>query len=204
MDSAALAVSHNRAAKIAGISLAQLNYWVKTGLIQPSISRELGQRFTVRLYTLPDMVALMLASQLRGRVSLQHIRRTVAYLRHQGFDAPLSELRFAVEGHEIYFQLPDGDWYGDRAPSQSVAAQSIPLQPLIARVREGVRRPADAAGRIERVRQVHASKPVFAGTRVPVSAVQAYLKRGLPDERILAAFPILTRDDIEAARTFAA
>lgn len=38
------------------------------------------------------------------------------------------------------------------------------------------------------------------GTRVPVAVVEAYLERGLPDERILEAFPELTRDDVEAAR----
>jgi uncharacterized protein (DUF433 family) len=44
------------------------------------------------------------------------------------------------------------------------------------------------------------SKAVFAGTREPVAAVEAYLERGLPDERILEAFPELTREDVEAAR----
>ena len=51
-----------------------------------------------------------------------------------------------------------------------------------------------------RRRGVLGSKAVFAGTRVPVAAVEAYLERGLPDERILEAFPELTREDVEAAR----
>ena len=56
------------------------------------------------------------------------------------------------------------------------------------------------AGHVERRRGVLGSKAVFAGTRVPVAAVETYLERGLSEERILEAFPELTREDVEAAR----
>ena len=57
-----------------------------------------------------------------------------------------------------------------------------------------------AAGHIERHRGVLGGKPVFVGTRVPLAAVEPYLARGPPDERILEAFPDLTREDLESAR----
>jgi len=44
-------------------------------------------------------------------------------------------------------------------------------------------------GHVERRRCCSTAKAVFAGTRVPVTAVEAYFERGLPDERILEAFP---------------
>lgn len=53
------------------------------------------------------------------------------------------------------------------------------------------------AGHRQPDRKVLGHKPVFAGTRVPVSAVLPYLKRGLLDEEILEAFPQLTKADID-------
>ena len=49
-------------------------------------------------------------------------------------------------------------------------------------------------------RRVHASKPTFAGTRIPVSAVEAFLQEGASDEDILAAYPQLTAADIAVVR----
>jgi uncharacterized protein (DUF433 family) len=77
----------------------------------------------------------------------------------------------------------------------------LPLDQYRAGIRRVARatRPRRDAGRIERYRKVLGHKPVFAFTRVPVSAVIPYLKRALPDEEILA-FPQLTKADIAAAR----
>ena len=55
-------------------------------------------------------------------------------------------------------------------------------------------------GRVVKRRRVHASKPTFAGTRVPVSAVEAFLREGASDEDILAAYPQLTSTDIAVVR----
>jgi uncharacterized protein (DUF433 family) len=125
----------------------------------------------------------------------------VEHLRERDYKAPLRELRFAVSGDRIYFQHPDGLWEGDQAPDQVVLYQVLDLEAIKARIRRSVRPSrAHEAGHLERRRGVLGSKAVFAGTRVPVAAVEAYLERGLPDERILEAFPELTREDVEAAR----
>ena len=55
-------------------------------------------------------------------------------------------------------------------------------------------------GRIVKRRRVHASKPTFAGTRIPVSAVEGFLQEGASDEDILAAYPQLTPADIAVVR----
>lgn len=44
-------------------------------------------------------------------------------------------------------------------------------------------------------RGVHASAPVFAGTRIRVSIVQEYLRHGCDTDAILGAFPDLTAAD---------
>jgi uncharacterized protein (DUF433 family) len=52
---------------------------------------------------------------------------------------------------------------------------------------------------------VHASAPVFAGTRIRVSTVQDYLRHGYDTDAILEAFPDLSAADVaEASRLLAA
>jgi uncharacterized protein (DUF433 family) len=193
------------AARFAHVSQKQLRYWDETGLLSPGVKRQLSERNTVRLYSLPELVELRVIVTLMGLgMSLQRIRRIVQYLRREGHQAPLRELRFAVTGQEIYFQRPDGTWAGDRQPDQFVidATVTLPLERYRARIRRAAqaRRRRQDAGHIVRHRNVLGHKPVFAGTRVPVSAVMPYLERGLPDEEILEAFPQLTKADIATAR----
>jgi uncharacterized protein (DUF433 family) len=196
------------AARFAGVSQRQLRYWDETHLLSPGIKRQLSERNTVRLYTFPELLELrVIASLERLRMPLRRIRKVVQFLRREGHEAPLRELRFAVTGGELFFQRPDGTWAGDRQPDQIVidAIISLPLDHYRAGIRQAaqtVRRRSDA-GRIERHRKVLGHKPVFAGTRIPVAAVMPYLRRGLPVEEILEAFPQLTRRDIEAARRHA-
>lgn len=122
-------------------------------------------------------------------MSLQRIRRLVAHLRSRDYAAPLRELRFATVGREIYFQHPDGTWEGDLRPDQIILEQTIRLEPLRARIESAARRPAQDAGHVVRRRGVHASAPVFAGTRIRVSTVQDYLRHGYQTEAILKPSP---------------
>ncbi len=58
--------------------------------------------------------------------------------------------------------------------------------------------------RIVRDLQVCGGEPVFKGTRVLLRTVLASLAEGDSVERLLADFPTLTVDDIQAAIAFAA
>ena len=124
-----LAVPDKRAARLAHISLRQLHYWDQTGLIVPSIKRKISQRNTVRLYNFQDLLSLLVAAQLRNRVSLQHIRRVVEQLSERGFVEPLRELHFATHGQYVFFQYPDGSWSGDPNPDQVIFHQVVELDP---------------------------------------------------------------------------
>jgi DNA-binding transcriptional MerR regulator len=196
-----LALPIERAARLAGVSTRRLRYWDKTGLIVPSIKRTLGKRSTVRLYSFGDLVDLLVVALiLHEGISLQHVRKVVAYLRQRDYGSPLRELRFAVYGDEIFFQHSDGSWEGGRKPHQLVLHYVIPLQEIVARIRGSAQRSPDAAGRVVRRRKVMGSQPVFEGTRIPVATVVAYLERGYTTERIIEAFPVLTATDVEEAR----
>ena len=67
--------------KIIGISYRQLDYWARTGMLTPSV-REAGGSGTQRLYSFQDLVQLrMIKNFLDTGVSLQSIRKAIAYVR---------------------------------------------------------------------------------------------------------------------------
>lgn len=202
-----LAFPDTRARQLARVSMRRLRYWEETGLVGPSITRQLSPRNTVRLYSFRDLLSLLVVAELRSErdMSLQHIRRVVEHLRSRGYEAPLRELTFATLGQEIYFQHADGSWEGDLRPDQRVLEKVLHLDPLRARITRAAERQASEAGQVIKKRGVHASAPVFAGTRIRVSTVQEYLRRGYDTNAILEAFPDLKAADVaEAARLLAA
>lgn len=201
-----VAVTPDMAARLVGVTPRQVSYWRTTGLVVPTVTGSVGAR-EVRLYGLPELVELRTVAELRQiPVSLQHIRSIVRYLR-ANYDAPLRTLRFGFHAGEVYFQHPDGTWEGDRKPGQAVFEGVVPVEAfrdeLLSKVTKGAR-VSDEVGRVVRSRGIHGQRPAFAGTRIPVSSVQAYLDRGYDTERILAAYPQLTEADVEAARHYAA
>lgn len=194
------AVPDKRAAEIAALSRQRLRYWEKTDLISPDVERKISPRNVVRLYSLPRVVELVVASELRKQgVSLQHIRRIIEHLRQQGYESPLREVRFALSDDRVVFQHTDGSWEDSRRPFQGVMWQVIDLEEIRTRVQGRLRRSSRDTGVIERRRKVQASKPVFRGTRVPVEAVEGYLKAGKSTQEIMEAFPSLNEEDVEAA-----
>ncbi|HEY5987371.1 MAG TPA: DUF433 domain-containing protein [Streptosporangiaceae bacterium] len=197
-----LAFPDTRAAKLAGVSLRRLRYWEERRLVVPSIKRQICARNTIRLYGYQDLLSLLVVSTLRTEreMSLQRIRRVVQHLQDRDYTAPLRELKFATYGREIYFQHPDGSWEGDLRPDQIVLEKILRLEPLRLRIDRAARRPEASKGRVERHRGVHASAPVFAGTRIRVSTVQDYLRKGFDTAAILEAFPDLDSADVDEAR----
>lgn len=198
-----IALTSRAAAELAGFGERRLRAWEARGLVRPGVERDLSPRNTVRLYGFHDLVELLVAKALlsSGR-SPQQIWRVVEHLRRLGYEAPLRELVFAVSGEHIYFQHPDGTWEGDERRHQIVLMEVLNLERIRAQIREAVSAPRtpNQVGRVDRKRNVVGSKPVIAGTRTPVEAVLVYVRRGLPDGRILEAFPHLTNEDITAIR----
>ncbi|HKE52322.1 MAG TPA: DUF433 domain-containing protein [Actinomycetes bacterium] len=192
-------VPEKQAAAIAKITRRKLCYWHEVGLVKPSVSHRLGRKI-VRLYTLDEVLQLRIAGWLRDTASLQEIRKIV---RRQGvaYRSPLSTLGFARDDDgRIYVQHPDGTWETNEPRGQMVIEMAIPLDRFRADINTATARPARLHGRIEKRRGVLASKPVFAGTRVPVATVQAFLHRGYTTDEILREYPSLTAEDVDAAR----
>jgi DNA-binding transcriptional MerR regulator len=194
-------VPDRRAAEIAGITPRQLRYWAEIGLVRPSVVRNLGPRSNVRLYSLEDLVCLTVAAELREELSLQHIRRVLEKITERyKYKKPLTELRFGTRHGKIYFQHPDGEWEGEEPEGQLIVRSVIDLREIRRGIVAALKRPAELSGRTERRRGVKRSRPVFAGTRIPVSAVQSFLAADYSTEKILQEYPSLTAEDVDEAR----
>jgi DNA-binding transcriptional MerR regulator len=195
-----LAATPEIAARLAGVTVRQINYWREIRLIEPAVVRRISTRNEVRLYDFAGLVELRIVAALRRKLSLQHIREVINRLR-ASYDRPLTELRFAVQGHHLYFQHPDGTWEGGKRPGQIVLAEVIMLEEVRADVRRTAADHNREPGRVVKRRRVHASKPTFAGTRIPVSAVEAFLHDGASGDDLLAASPQLPAADIAGVRS---
>jgi DNA-binding transcriptional MerR regulator len=85
----------------AGITYRQLDYWARTGLVEPSIRSASGSG-SQRLYSFRDLIALKIVKRLLDTgVSLQNIRIAVGYLRARG-DADLAGVTLMSDGASVY------------------------------------------------------------------------------------------------------
>lgn len=200
-----IGVPLSKAARVIGVSQDRLRSWEQIGLVVPRVIGEHGARL-FRSYSLEDLVKGCVIRELENRgVHILSIRKAVRDNTSQQFPEPLSQLRWATDRGTAFVIYPDGTCVDGRKAGQTVLRQVIDPEEVRAEARKRVRsRDRDAVGRIRRVRGVHSSRPVFVGTRVTLDAVAAYIERGLPDERILDAFPDLEPPDIDAAREYLA
>lgn len=197
-----LAFTERTAARLSGVSIRRLHEWAASGLIAPSVVRQISERNTVRLYAFTDLVDLLIVAEMGKRdVHTLRIRHLLDYLHKRGHAAPLREVEFAVDARMLYWREPGKPWAGGIEPNQVVIPKVLDLEEIRARARRAAQERYGAPGDVETKRGRVGGKPVFAGTRVRVESVQAYLKRGLPDTEILAAYPLLTPADIETARS---
>ena len=89
------------ACSAAGISYRQLDYWARTGLVEPSIRTATGSG-SARLYGFRDILVLKIVKRLLDAgVSLQNIRTAVNYLRNRGV-TELESITLMSDGASIY------------------------------------------------------------------------------------------------------
>lgn len=89
------------ACSAAGITYRQLDYWARTGLVEPSVRGASGSG-TQRLYGFRDILVLKVVKRLLDAgVSLQNIRTAVDYLRVRGV-VELERMTLMSDGASIY------------------------------------------------------------------------------------------------------
>jgi DNA-binding transcriptional MerR regulator len=89
------------AARAAGISYRQLDYWARTGLVEPTIRGAAGSG-SQRLYGFRDILVLKLVKRLLDTgISLQQIRTAVNQLRESGVN-DLAQTTLMSDGASVY------------------------------------------------------------------------------------------------------
>jgi len=89
------------ACNVAGITYRQLDYWARTGLVEPTV-REASGSGTQRLYSFRDILVLKLVKKLLDvGISLHNIRTAVGSLRDRGV-ADLAEITLMSDGTTVY------------------------------------------------------------------------------------------------------
>jgi DNA-binding transcriptional MerR regulator len=89
------------ACSAAGITYRQLDYWARTGLVEPSVRSARGSG-SQRLYGFRDILVLKVVKRLLDTgISLQQIRSAVEFLRERGF-ADLTQMTLMSDGVSVY------------------------------------------------------------------------------------------------------
>jgi DNA-binding transcriptional MerR regulator len=89
------------ACNAAGITYRQLDYWARTGLVEPSVRGATGSG-TQRLYGFRDILVLKVVKRLLDSgVSLQQIRVAVSHLRERGVQ-DLAQITLMSDGASVY------------------------------------------------------------------------------------------------------
>ncbi|HET9896011.1 MAG TPA: MerR family transcriptional regulator [Streptosporangiaceae bacterium] len=85
----------------AGITYRQLDYWARTGLVEPSVRPARGSG-SQRLYGFRDILVLkVVKSLLDTGISLQQIRTAVTFLREGGV-TDLAKITLMSDGASVY------------------------------------------------------------------------------------------------------
>ena len=101
MTSAEIGYRGATACTAAGISYRQLDYWARTGLVEPTVRSATGSG-SQRLYGFRDILVLKIVKRLLDAgVSLQNIRSAVAHLRERGIE-DLARITLMSDGSSIY------------------------------------------------------------------------------------------------------
>ena len=85
----------------AGITYRQLDYWARTGLVEPSVRAAHGSG-SQRLYSFRDILVLKVVKRLLDTgISLQQIRAAVQHLRDHGSE-DLAQVTLMSDGISVY------------------------------------------------------------------------------------------------------
>jgi uncharacterized protein (DUF433 family) len=196
------AFSEEDAAKLTGVTPAQLRNWDKSGLYRPTYGRGQRREAFTRIYSFRDIVALRVLNALRNvhHVPPKRLREVSDKLSKYEGDR-WTAVRLWALNKDVVWQEP-----GTARPENVVDHQAVVpevMQAIIAETSKDLARmtardPAKQ-GTIERSRHINQNQPVIGGTRIPVVAILRFHNAGYSAADILKEYPDLTERDIEAA-----
>jgi uncharacterized protein (DUF433 family) len=198
------AFSEEQVQKLTGLNKRRLRYWNDSNFFKPSFVEENARLPNSRFYSFKDIVALRTIEILRiqNSVPLQHLRKVAERLVHLKDELWTKTTLFVVNRKVVFVNPETGK------PQEVVSGQyllGIPLQKVMQDASndiEKMQKRSDAEkGHISRSRAIAHNAWVIAGTRIPVDAVVSLHDDGCSVDQIIAEYPDLTREDIQAAIT---
>lgn len=196
------AFSADHAARITNLSKARLTRWDREGFFSPEHvdPDDRGNPYS-RVYSFTDLVGLRTLAILADKhhISLGELRKTYPALakkvKRPWVDTPLSVLnRKVVWNLSTLPRDRHGQIAGAHIELPTVATE-------IAEKADALRaRSKDQIGATERHKFVAHNALVVAGTRIPVAAIQSFVRAGYDDAGIVKQYPSLEVFDVATVR----
>jgi DNA-binding transcriptional MerR regulator len=196
------AFSEEQVQRMTGLTIGRLRYWAKTDFFKPSFVEDNPRLPYSKFYSFKDIVALRTLEILRVQngVPLQQLRVVAERLSHLR-DELWTKTTLFVENKKVIIVNPENN-----TPYEVVSRQyllGIPLNKIINETRSDViafrSRPERAIGQLSRSRGIARNAWVIAGTRIPVKAIVRLREDGYTVDQIIAEYPDLRPEDVEAA-----
>jgi DNA-binding transcriptional MerR regulator len=117
-----------RAAKLAGITYRQLDYWARQNYVRPSLVDAKGSG-SQRLYSFQDLLKLKVMKRLLDQgMSLQKTRGAIEALEKTGED--VASARLVLAGNQALLVHSDGE-VSDVLSGQGVLALVLPMSGVV-------------------------------------------------------------------------
>ncbi len=200
------AFSADQVRRLTGLSERQLRYWDSTGFFSPGLGPAALRTPYARAYSFRDVVGLRALAEMRKlhHVPLQELRK-VGKVLSEHCNAPWSQLTFYIVGKTVYYQEDR-----DAAVKSTRPGHQNIMQFALVRVEGDVRKALDLLrqrtskqiGNVTQRKYVAGNQPVLDGTRVPTLAIWEFYAAGYRRESIVAEYPQLSLQDVDAAIAF--
>ncbi len=196
------------AAALSGATDRQLRYWRQSRKGQPPL---LAPEHQVRpaLYSYRDVVTLRMFAQLREELSLQKVRRAVAYIEQQlppGAHISEEQIRSLPGGRSAVWISKEGDYIDaveqPGQPGIKVVMEDIFPSFRTFRGREVPDLVRPAAGLIINP-GVRGGCPVAEGTRITFDRLAGLRRDGLSVAGVRRLYPSVSEESIQGASDFA-
>jgi len=185
------------AAELTHVPRSTVHYWVRTGLVEPSVSLARPM-----LFSFLDLRDLVVIDRLRGQLPTQTIRRAVDWLRTVADVQHIVHAECRESGGEIVWTPtddPQAEVLASRGGQILLTLDEV-WKKLNAEVRDGEVIALHPAAHIDIDPNVRGGTPVVSGTRTPTVLVAELVDGGLSPEEIVAMYPLLTVEAVAAVR----
>lgn len=196
----AFGVDH--AARVTGLTKSRLTRWDREGFFSPEHADEedRGNPYS-RVYSFVDLVGLRTLAILtdKHRISLGELRKTYPELAKR-VQRPWSDTQLSVLNGKVVWDLEGlpHDRHGQIA-GRHIALPTVASE-IAKRAEELRNRSKNQIGVTERHKFIAHNARVMAGTRIPVTAIESFIRAGYSDEAILSEYPTLAKFDVSTVR----